>query len=178
MIDYAEMKKNRLFWITSSLLAIGILGVLNYGENDVNIHPSYQTSSMNNPHLTRKDENKISWELFADKATLPEGKKKIHLESMSLRINKSPAIYLTSGTGTYEIESENVTLNEPVELNMEDKKFQTRTLTWNSNNDFITTDTPVKFTGKNFLIEGDGLNAHIKQQKVKITKNVKAIFYH
>ena len=172
------MNKTRLFWITSCLLVIGIIGVLNYGQKGVNIHPSYQTSTMSNPHLVRKDGNKVKWELVAYKASVPEGRKEVFLESLSLRINKSPQIYLTSGTGRYEIESENITLHEPVELKMEDKKFQTRTLTWNSSKDFISTDSPVQFTGKNFLIEGNGLNAHITQQKVTITKNVKAIFYH
>ena len=177
MIHYG-MNKTRLIWITSILAVVGIVVVLNYSDTDVKIHPSYQTSSMKNLHLTRKDNNEVKWELSADEAIIPETKENIFLTSISLKINKSPEVYLTSGTGSYAIEDENITLNDPVELHMQDKKFITHSLTWSSKDELITTRDPVRFTGENFMISGTGLAAEIKQQNVKITNNVKAIFYH
>lgn len=172
------MNKTRLVVIASILMVAGIVVVLNYSETDVKIHPSFQTSSMKNLHLVRKDNNEVKWELSADEAIIPEKRKNVFLTSISLKINKSPEVYLTSGTGSYAIEDENITLNDPVVLHMEDKKFITHSLTWSSKDELITTMDPVQFTGENFVINGTGLAAEIKQQNVKITNNVKAIFYH
>lgn len=177
MIDYV-MIRTRVFWILSIFLIIGILILLNFSEDNVRISPSYQTSSMKELHLTHKNNNAVQWELSAAKAIIPEGEKEIFLKSLSLRINKSPQILLTSSTGTYKIEKGSVTLDNPVELSMEDKKFLTSSLTWNEKDELITTEAPITFRGKNFLIEGTGLTAHVKKQKVKVTKHVKATFYH
>ena len=167
-----------MVWMASILTVIGIFVVLNYSDTDVKIHPSFQTSSMKNLHLIRKDNNEVKWELSADEAIIPENRDDIFLKAISLKINKSPEVYLTSGTGSYAVENENITLNNPVELHMEDKKFITHSLAWSSKDELITTRDPVQFTGENFVINGTGLAAEIKQQNVKITNNVKAIFYH
>lgn len=177
MIHYG-MNKTRLAWISVILMVAGVFVVLNYSDTDVKVHPSFQTSSMKDLHLIRKENNEVKWELSANEAIIPEEKENVYLREISLKINKSPEVYLTSGTGSYVIENENITLNNPVELHMQDKKFITHSLTWSSKDELITTGDPVQFTGENFVINGTGLAAEIKKQNVTITNNVKAIFYH
>ncbi len=128
--------------------------------------------------MTHKKDNKIKWELLAREASFPVDKKEILLQSIGLTINYSPKIYITSKSGTYEIEKENITLNEDVELHTEDAKFTTDTLNWNGKDELITTEDDVKFRGKTFLIEGKGLAAETGRQRVRILKDVKAVFYH
>lgn len=176
MLDYG-MIKGRFFRILSSILIVGILIILSYNDNNVKIRPSYQTSSMDNLHLTNRDEKKVHWELLAQSAIFPTNKKEIFLKTIGLTINNSPEIYLTSDSGVYEVESGNVLLNKPVEIIMKDSKFETDTLNWNSIDEIISTKDDVKLTGNNYTIEGTGLHAMVTQQKVKIQKNVKAIFY-
>jgi len=176
MIDYG-MIKGRFLLILSAVLVAGILIILSYNDRNVKILPSYQTSSMKNLHLTHKEEKKVQWELSAANAIFPVGKKEVILESIDLKINHSPVIYLTSNSGIYEIDQENVLLNKPVEIKIKDAKFTTDTLNWNSSDERISTQDAVTFTGINFLIEGTGLSANVAEQKVKIEKNVKAIFY-
>ncbi len=132
---------------------------------------------MDKLHLTNREDNKVHWELLAENAIFPIDKKEIVLKSIGLTINNSPKIYLTSDSGIYEVDSGNVKLNEPVEIKMKDTKFTTDSLNWNSSDEIISTKDPVKFLGSNFLIEGIGLTAKVTHQKVKIQKNVKAIFY-
>ena len=132
---------------------------------------------MDKLHLTQKDDKKVQWELLAQNAIFPIDKKEVILKSIGLTINHSPKIYLTSDSGIYEVDSGNVTLNEPVEINMKDTKLTTDSLNWNSSNETISTKDPVIFSGSNFLIEGIGLFAKVTHQKVTIQKNVKAIFY-
>jgi LPS export ABC transporter protein LptC len=132
---------------------------------------------MDSLHLKHREKNNVKWELTSEKAILPVEKKEIHLQSLSLKINQSPAIYLTSGSGIYEIERGDVTLHNAVELKVKDSMFLTDTIKWHSRDEAIRTDDDVKFTGGNFLITGSGLAAKVKQQKVRILKDVKATFY-
>ncbi len=176
VIDYF-MFKSRSFWIISAIFIFGILIILNYNESSVNIFPSYQTSSMDNLHLKHREGNTVKWELSSEKALLPTGNKEVYLKSLSLKINRSPEIYLSSENGIYEIEEGNVTLNKSVELNIKDTKFTTDTLKWNSKDELITTEDQIRFSGNNFLITGTGLAAKVKQQQVRIIKDVKAIYY-
>ncbi len=171
------MTKGRFFWILTATLVIGILVILNYNEGNVKIRPSYQTSTMQQLHLTHKEDNKVKWELSAKSAIFPIGNKEVFLESLGLKINHSPEIYLTSESGIYKIKKGDITLNKPVELNIKDAKFITNSLKWKNKDELITTDSAIRFSGKTFLIEGRGLAAKIKQQEVRILNNVKAIFY-
>ncbi len=176
VIDYL-MIKSRLFWIISAIFVFVILIILNYNENSVKLLPSLQTSSMENLYLKHKEDDKVKWELSSDKAILPLGNKEVFLESIVLKINQTPEIYLTSGSGTYEIEQGNIMLNKPVELKIKEAKFATDSLKWNSKEELITTDDEIELSGNSFLITGTGLSAKVQDQQVRIIKDVKAIFY-
>ena len=171
------MIKSRFFWILSAILAVGILILITYNDSTVKIRPSYQTSSMQNLHLTHKESGNIKWELSAVKAILPTGNKQVLLESLALKVNRTPAIFLTGGSGVYEIEDGHVTLNDKVEVTIKDAKFVTDSANYDTKNELITTNDDIKFSGNNFLISGTGLAAKVKQQQVRIIKNVKATFY-
>jgi lipopolysaccharide assembly outer membrane protein LptD (OstA) len=164
--------KNRLFLGLSATLIIGFLLIVNYKGSSIKLRPSLKTSSMEHMLLTHKQDNEVKWELY-----FPPGNKKIFLKSLGLKVKRSPEIYLTSQKGVYEVEKGNITLDNTVELNIRDTKLATNSLEWNSKNELITTKDDVKFSGKNFLIEGAGLIAKTKKQQVRIVKNVKAIFY-
>jgi LPS export ABC transporter protein LptC len=178
MIDY-YMTKVRPLWILSIVLIIGFIAIQIYTESHVNIKkPSFQISSMKNFHLTHKEGNEIKWELSAENALLPTGDKKVILRSIALNINQTPRITLTSGSGVYEIDEGNITLNEDVELRVKDIKFITASLKWDNSEELISTDNIVQFKGANFLIEGTGLAADITTQKIRILKDVKAVIYN
>ncbi len=132
---------------------------------------------MHNLHLTHKEGSSIKWELSADKAILPTGNKKVLLESLALKVNRTPAVYLTGGSGIYEIEDGKVTLDDRVEVTMEDAKFAADSVDYDTEAELITTNDEIIFSGSNFLIRGTGLAAQVKQQQVRVIKNVKATFY-
>jgi len=178
MINYLMFKKNYL-GVLILIIAISALIFISYYKEQgvVIIQPTYQTSSMQDLHLTHRENDKIKWELTAREAVFPSGKKEIILKILGLKINQSPEIYVTSSNGTYETEKGDIVLNESVEMNIKDSKFTTNTLKWDSTRELLTSDDNVKFSGSDFLIEGTGLSAKVKQQKIKILKNVKATFY-
>ena len=177
MINYFMLKRN-YFGILIVFLAISTFILISYyKEQGLTIQPTYQTSSMQGLHLTHRENDDIKWELSANEAIFPMGEKEISLKSIGLKINQSPEIYLTSATGIYETEKGNIILKKSVEMNIKDTKFTTNTLKWDSASELLTTEDNVKFSGKNFLIEGTGLAATVKNQKIQILKNVKATFY-
>ena len=177
MINYLMFKKNYLGVLILIIAISALIFISYYKEQGVIIQPTYQTSSMQDLHLTHRENDKIKWELTAREAIFPSGKKEIILKILGLKINQSPEIYVTSSNGTYETEKGDIVLNESVEMNIKDAKFTTNTLKWDSTRELLTSDDNVKFSGSDFLIEGTGLSATVTQQKIKILKNVKATFY-
>ena len=176
MIDYG-MNRSKSFLVLAAILAVSALIIFSLNESNVNIPHLYQTSSMKQLHLKHKEGNDVKWELFAANAFFPTGKKEVILNSVNIIINNSPEIRLAGGSGIYEIEQEEVTLFNPVELTLRDTKFTTNTLKFSNKDELATTDGPIKYTGKNFLIKGTGLIAKMKQHEVRVLDNVKAVFY-
>jgi len=170
-------KKNYVV-ILSVFLAIVIFFLLSYYKQDgIKLQPSFQTSAMKNLHLTHREDNQVTWELSAQEAVFPVGAKEILLKSMGIRINRTPEIYLTGESGVYEFEKGEVFLGKSVELIVKNTTFTSDTLRWDSTKELITTEDDVRYSGNNFLVEGTGLAASIKEEKVRILKNVKATFH-
>ncbi len=172
------MIKRKFFWVSAVALVIVILLLNGYNNRNIKIIPLYQTSSMHQINLEHKDGNTVKWNLKSDMATFPTGKKKIFLDSVNIKINLSPEINLSGKNGVYEIEDKSVTLSKNVVLAIEDTLFETDTLRLSSIDETITTEDAIKYSGRNFLIEGTGLFAKMEQQEVKILNDVKATFYH
>ncbi len=155
----------------------GFSVILTYKEQGMELNPSFRTSTMQRLHLTHREDNKVEWELSAREAVFPQDNKEVFLKSISLKINQSPEIYITSGSGVYKTDEGDIILNKNVELNMENSKFTTSSLKWDGKSGTITTDDPVRLAGANFSIDGTGLVAKTEQQKARILKNVKAVYY-
>ena len=128
-------------------------------------------------HMFNKEGNSVKWELSAEKAVFPKGNREILLNSLGLKIKRTPEISLTSGSGIYKVEEGDITLNNPVEMTINDTIFRTTEMNWNNSKETLSTDNNVEFIGKTFNIVGKGLTAKTKEQKVRILKDVKAVFY-
>lgn len=170
--------RNRFFLVLLAALAVVTLIVLSYREDGLKKYPSYKTSSMNGFHLTHKKSDKIKWELAAEKATFPEGNNKIILKGLTMRIHHDRELTLRGGSGIYNIQKKNLTINKPIEIDLEGAKLTTDSLTWDGEGGAITTKDNIRVEGKNFLIEGTGLTAKLTDQQIRILENVKGIFYH
>jgi LPS export ABC transporter protein LptC len=170
--------KNKVFLIVLTTLAIGTLVILSYRENGVKTYPSYKTSSMSGFRLTHKENDEIRWELMAEKATFPEGNKEVFLDDLNMRILHDRDIALSGGSGIYNINNKTLVINKPIEIDIEGAILTTDSLLWNGQSRILSTEEHIRFQDKNFLIEGTGLNAVIKDQQIRILKNVKGTFYH
>lgn len=170
------MIKSKLILVFACILVLALV-TLNYIGNGLEIKPSYRMSSMHKIHMVNKEGNSVKWELSAEKAVFPKGNREILLNSLELKIKHTPEIHLTSESGIYTIETGNMILKKSVELNVKDTKFKTAGMYWNNREETLTTDNDVEFIGKTFSIVGKGLTANTKEQKIRILKDVKAVFY-
>ena len=169
--------KGKLFLFFSVILALCILIINGYKDENISIRPIYKTSTMRGLRITRKEEGRVGWELMAEDAVFSAEDGKVVIASLELSILDEPKLYLTGSSGIYYVEREIFVFDRPVEMSISDGKFNTDSLTWSSRSGLVTTDDRVKFKGKNFLIEGKGLSAKIKEKKMKILDNVKGTFY-
>jgi LPS export ABC transporter protein LptC len=169
--------KAKFFFFFSLLLAFGVLAAVGRNDTDLTVNPIYKTSSMEGLHITHKEGGIIKWELTADDAVLPAGNEQVIVKSPDLMIFNEPAIHLTGGSGIYNIEEGDLAINGMVNIHIKDVRFTTNSLTWSGKDEILSTRESVKITGNNFFIEGIGLSAKIKDQKMKILDNVKGTFY-
>jgi len=169
--------KAKFFFFFSLALALGVLVVVGHKDTDVTVNPLYKTSSMDGLHITHKEGSIIRWELNADNAVLPSGNEQVIVKWLDLKIYDDPVIYLTGGSGIYDIEGGDLAINGMVKINIRDVQFTTDSLKWSGTEELLSTKDSVRFTGNKFLIEGKGLSAKIKDQKMKILDNVKGTFY-
>ncbi len=172
------MKQRSLLVLSIIILALGITIILSYKEQGVNMQTLYRTSSMQGVHLTHKDGDKIKWELTAESATFPEGKKEILLYDLTMKIHHNPNIIITGGKGNYNIEGRSLIVSKPVETTIKDSRLTTDSLTWHGEEEVVTSEDNVRLTGKKFSIEGKGLTVMLRDQTVRISSDVKGIFYH
>jgi LPS export ABC transporter protein LptC len=169
--------KGKFSLVLSIILALGILVLLGYKDDSININPSYRTSSMSGIHLNHKEGNRLKWELFARTATFPEDKKDILIDSIELKIHNEPDIYITGGTGSYNIENKTLDVRDKIKINLKDGVFKTESLRWKGNEGMVTSANNVEFISDRFTIAGTGLIADIDKEEIRILKNVKGTFY-
>lgn len=169
--------KAKFFFFFSLLLALGVLFVVGHKDTDVTVNPLYKTSSMDGLHITHKEGSTIKWELNAADAVLASGNEQVIVKSLDLKIYDDPVIYLTGGSGIYSVEGGDLAINGLVKINVNDVQFATDSIMWSGKDELLSTRDSVRFTGNKFLIEGKGLSAKIKDQKMKILDNVKGTFY-
>ncbi len=169
--------KGKFFLVLLTVLAVSVLVVLSYRENGVKTYPSYKTSSMSGFHLTHTENDIIKWELEATKTTFPAGEEEILLEDLTMKIHYQRGFIVRGGSGVYNLSQKELIVNKPIEIDMDGTKLTTDSLTWNGKREEISTKDDIKLEGENFLIEGSGLIALVKEQQIRILNNVKGVFY-
>src|SRR4030065_1180736 len=117
--------KTKFFFFFSLALALVVLAVVGHKDTDVTVNPLYKTSSMDGLHITHKEGSMMKWELTADDAVLPSGNEQVIVKSLELKIYNDPVIYLTGGSGIYNIEGGDLAINDMVKINIKDVQFTT-----------------------------------------------------
>jgi len=160
-----------------AVITLVIFIPLSYKRDNLRISPSYKSSSMHGFRLIHKVGNRVKWELVAQDAFFPDGSAEINIRSLELNIYGEYRVNLTAGSGTYSIDRKVLTISRPVHINVRDVTIMTETLIWDGERGLIKSDKEVIFRGKNFHIQGKGLEAEVKHERIRVLNDVKATFY-
>ncbi len=167
--------KNIIFFPLAALLFI-LFVVLLTSENRSAFQVHFQgTSFIEGLKIIHKKDGNESWVLTARRADIDDYRKKAHLEDMEMTENKN-GLVLYADSGIYDFTSKILTITSTVTADSKSYSLTADTVTLDSLKQHLASAGNVKIRGKTFTIEGTGMEITDRKQKVRILKNVTAIF--
>jgi LPS export ABC transporter protein LptC len=167
------MKKGVLAGLICVLL-FGIFFMLKTGrESDVDLRVT-SNSFLEDIRILHKKNGETTWILTAKKADFLEGEDKAALQTISLAVPENK-LMLYADKGTYNFSKKSFTADTVVEAKGENYRITADSLDLDVSSSGIQTEGRVYLEGKGFSLEGEGMQAG-KEEKVRIFKDVKAIF--
>lgn len=124
--------------------------------------------------ILQKKKGETRWILTAEKADFFEGDNKAVLQTVGLAVPENN-LMLYADKGTYDFSKKSFTADTVVEARGENYRITADSLDLDVSSSGIQTEGRVNLEGKGFSVEGKGMQAG-KEQKVRIFKDVKAIF--
>ncbi len=157
-------------------LAFGIVVLLKTDREPGSDQEIAAYSFLDDVRIVQKRGGVTSWILTAAKAEFPEGEDTAELHSIQLSIPEN-ALALRTERGKYDFSANTFAALAPVEARGEDYLIRSDALDFDISTGEIRTDGRVRLEGKGFSLEGEGMQAG-REQKVRIYKNVEALFHH
>jgi len=121
-----------------------------------------------------KDGNTV-WTLTARRADFTQGETKAILTDVTVKVHEND-MSLHTGTATYDLLTQNITTKGEIRADTKDYTITTASIDYEASSREIKTEDSITVEGKRFKVEGKGMMLD-KEQKVRILKDVKAIFY-
>lgn len=142
-------------------------------KRDLSLHRS--NSYIEGLKIVNKKDGTDSWVMTARKADFTKDETLAKMDSVSMDIKKEGVI-LNAGSGTYNMDSKDLRLEDDVTIRAKDSVIHAKSLAWNPSLGTLTTDSRIRMESSRFTVEGEGLTA-TEQNKVTLMRNVKAIFF-
>lgn len=124
--------------------------------------------------IIQRKEDANTWILTAQRADIFEAENKAKLSDVSMIID-AKGMKIHAAEGLYDMLGKSLKLHGKVVADTKDYTIVADSVEWTSSGE-IRTDGDVTVDSKKFTVKGVGMEAD-SGQKVKIRKNVKAIFY-
>lgn len=126
--------------------------------------------------VNRKDGNK-DWVLTADRADITADGRTARLKNIAIKIeDRGVTVYADKGSygisdGTLKLDGKTIAKGDTYSITSENVKFSGA-----RNN--LTAEGPVTIEGKKFRVNGKGLQVDNAKHKIRILRNVKAVFHN
>lgn len=124
--------------------------------------------------ISKKD-GTDSWALAAEKAVLTKDETMAEMNTVTIRLIRD-GISLNADTGTFNLLTNDLSLNKNVKVHTSGAVISAKDLSWNPSDGTLTTDSEIKMEGAKFRIEGGSMTA-TQDHKVKLKGKVKATFH-
>lgn len=156
------------------LLVIGMYFMLQNGkETDIDLQVT-GSSFLEDISIVHKRNGETMWKLTAKRADFLEGEDRARLHTIRLAVPENN-LTLSADSGIYHFAEHSFAADTLVEAHGENYRILADSLDLDISANGIRTEGRVKVEGDGFSVEGEGMNVD-KEQKVKIFRDVKAIF--
>jgi LPS export ABC transporter protein LptC len=133
------------------------------------------TSYIEGIRIVSKKDGTDSWVITAQRADFTKDETIARMVSVNMDIKKE-GVLLNADSGTYNLESRELRLENNVNIRIKDSVIQTGSLAWKPSSGTLTSDGRILMKSNRFAVEGEGLTA-TEDNKVKLMRNVKATFF-
>lgn len=169
-------KGRMIFLSTLSLFISSVLFFYNgEGDHRKDLAISRIGSYIEGLRIVNKRNGVDSWVITARRADFTRDGMEARMDSVTVDIIKDRVV-VNADSGIYNLNTRGLSLENNIKILIKDSVVSAERLSWNPASKILTSDNKVRMDGKRFKIEGEGLIA-TEGQKVKLTKNVKAIFF-
>jgi LPS export ABC transporter protein LptC len=125
--------------------------------------------------IIHKKNGARDWILTARRADLTENSEKAHLSDLEMSIeNKGFTFY--ADRGTYNMTERNLAIEGRIVARSNNYTITSENIAFDSLSGNLKTDGNVKIEGKKFSLQGKGMDIDNSGQKVRINRDVKAVF--
>ena len=125
--------------------------------------------------IINKKDGITEWVLTAKRADLSKDGREALLSGIEMKLEKQ-GMMVQADKGLYNMETKNVSIDGVITARNENYVITTSQALIDSGGGILETEGEVTVEGKKFTLEGRGLQADNKEQKVRILNNVKATF--
>jgi LPS export ABC transporter protein LptC len=168
------MKRILFFILSLLLLSLFFFSVKTEKGSSLNTHLKGE-SFIEGLKVINKKNNITDWILTAKRADIQEHGDIAHLTDITMSIeNRGITIY--ADKGLYNLKNKNITINGKVTAKNTDYSIITENVELDSITGYLKTEGNVKIDGKKFSLTGKGMKLDNSDQKIRILKNVEAIF--
>ncbi|MBF0274150.1 MAG: LPS export ABC transporter periplasmic protein LptC [Nitrospinae bacterium] len=127
-------------------------------------------------HLIEQTPSKVNWELWADEAHITSKEQVSDLIKPRVRFfldTISEPIEIQSDKGNLNSITKKISLNDNVIATTGKLEIKMDNILWVSDGSQLETESIVFIKGEQFHVEGLGLKAYVKEEKVELLNNVK-----
>lgn len=169
------MRKNWLFPLLLSL--VFFVFILVRSEKGVRLDlQATGDSFIDGIKIVHKKNGNSDWVLTARRADITKGGDEAVLQDLKLAM-QDRALTVYADQGVYGLEDKNIQIIGKIAAEGRQVSVETSDVSFDNNNNMMTTGEPVMIKGKKFVVQGRGFEANTLEEKMRIFHDVQATFY-
>jgi LPS export ABC transporter protein LptC len=117
------------------------------------------------------------WTLSAKRADITDNGKRAYLTDLEMVI-EDRGVRVHADRGLYDMKDKSLSIAGKIIAHGKDYKVTSDSAEYDSDTGNLETESPVRIEGRRFRLQGKGMQIDSAEGKVKIKRDVKAIFYN
>ncbi|MBI5639235.1 MAG: LPS export ABC transporter periplasmic protein LptC [Nitrospirae bacterium] len=169
------MKKGLLVILSLILFSLFFFMLREEKDGRLEIHQK-GSSFIEGLKIVNKKNGATEWILTAQRADLSENGDRADLSDIEMNI-QNRGITLHAEKGTYVMSGKKLSVEGRILARGKSYSITSDNVTFDSSSGMLRTDSKIVMEGQRFSVEGRGMDSDSAEQKVRIHRDVKAVFY-